>query len=174
MINAALNVPPVSGEFAELVSEHLDDLITYAAHLVGDAGSAVELTAGGIHHAARYPPARLQLDGRAALYRAVTRACRTGQRFPPRPRGPARLWHRGRPPFDVDFEGGDVATRMNTVKRALMTLPFERRAALLLRGVGQLRYAEIARALECSPEAAARLVAAARREFDSIYREIVL
>ncbi|HYA00307.1 MAG TPA: sigma factor-like helix-turn-helix DNA-binding protein [Candidatus Binatia bacterium] len=174
MITAAVNVPAMSGEFAELVAEHLDDLVTYAAHLVGDAESAVELTAGGVHHAARYPPVRLQADGRAALYRAVTRACRAGQRFPPRPRGPARLWHRNHPPFEIEFRGGDVASRMNTVKRALMTLPFERRAALLLRGVAQLRYAEIARALECSPEAAARLIAAARREFDTIYREIAL
>jgi DNA-directed RNA polymerase specialized sigma24 family protein len=63
---------------------------------------------------------------------------------------------------------------MNTVKRALMTLPFERRASLLLRDLAQLRYAEVARALECSPEAAGRLLAAARREFGSIYRELVI
>ncbi len=174
MITAALNVPVQSGEFAELVSEHLDDLLTYAVHLVGDATDALELTAGGVHHAGRYPPARLQIDGRAALYRAVTRACRTGQRFPPRRRGPSRLWHRSRPAFDLALEGGDSANRINTVKRALMALPFERRAALLLRSVAGLRYAEIGRALECSPEAAARLISAARREFDSIYREIAL
>jgi len=174
MFNAALNVPATSGEFAELVSEHLDDLVSYAAHLVGDADAAVELTAGGVHHAMRYPPARLQLDGRAALFRAVTRACRTGDRFPPRSRGPARLWRRGPAPLDVEIAGGADSTRMNTVRRALMTLPFERRAALLLRGVGQLTYAEMARALECSPEAVARLVAAARREFDGIYREIAI
>lgn len=174
MINAALNVPAVSGEFSELVSEHLDDLITYAAHLVGDAGSAVELVAGGVFHAAKYPPSRLQLDGRTALYRAVTRACRTGQRFPPRPHGAARLWRRSRPPFEVEFRGGDVATRMTTVKRALMTLPFERRAALLLRNLAELHHAEIAKALECSPEAAGRLLAAARREYSTIYREIAI
>jgi len=63
---------------------------------------------------------------------------------------------------------------MNTVKRALMTLPFERRAALLLRNLGRLRYAEIARALECSPEAAARMLAASRRQFSAIYREIAI
>jgi len=174
MINVAANVPATSGEFAELVSEHLDDLITYAAHLVGDADSAVELTAGGIFHAAKYPPAHLQVDGTTALYRAVTRACRTGERFPPRPRGPARLWHRSHLPFEAEFQGGDVASRMNTVKRALQTLPFERRAVLLLRNLGGLRYTEIARALECSPEAAARLLAAARREFSSVYREIAI
>jgi len=174
MTNAAVNVPAISGEFAELVSTHLDELITYAAHLVGDADSAVEMTAAGISHAAKYPPAHLRVDGTTALYRAVTRACRTGQRFPPRPRGPARLWHRSRPPFQVEFLGGDVAGRMNTVKRSLMTLPFERRAALLLRNLGQLSYAEIARVLECSPEAAARLLAGARRQFSSVYREIAI
>jgi DNA-directed RNA polymerase specialized sigma24 family protein len=174
MINAAANVPATSGEFTELVSEHLDDLVTYAAHLVGDADSAVELAAGGILHAAKYPPARLRVDGKAALYRAVTRACRTGDRFPPRPHGPSRLWHRNRTPFEVESDGGDVASRMNTVKRALMTLPFERRAALLLRDLAQLHYAEVARALECSPDAASRLLAAARREFGSIYRELVI
>jgi DNA-directed RNA polymerase specialized sigma24 family protein len=174
MITAAVNVPVQSGEFAELVSEHLDELLTYAVHLVGDAPAALELTAGGVHHAGRYPPARLQVDGRAALYRAVTRACRTGQRFPPRPRGPSRFWHRRPPAFDLALEGGDSATRINTVKRALMTLPFERRAALLLRGIAGLTYTEIGRALECSPEAAARLISAARREFDGVYREIAL
>jgi DNA-directed RNA polymerase specialized sigma24 family protein len=104
----------------------------------------------------------------------VTRACRTGERFPPRPRGAARLWHREPPAFEVGFEGGDAATRINTVKRALMTLPFDRRAALLLRALAGLGYQEIARVLECSPEAAAKLMAAARRAFDTIYREIAL
>jgi DNA-directed RNA polymerase specialized sigma24 family protein len=53
-------------------------------------------------------------------------------------------------------------------------LGFDRRAALLLRDLCGLDYHEMSRALECSPEAAARLVAAARREFGSIYREIAL
>lgn len=173
MINVAANVP-ASGEFAELVCDHLDDVVTYAAHLVGDVDNAVEFVAGGIYHATKYPPARLRLDGRTALYRAVTRACRTEQRFPPRPHGPARFFRRSRPPFQVEFEGGELVARMNTVKRALMTLAFDRRAALLLRDLGKLRYAEMSRALECSPEAAGRLLAAARREFGSVYREIVI
>jgi DNA-directed RNA polymerase specialized sigma24 family protein len=174
MINAAVNVPATSGEFAELVSERLDELITYATHLVGDADSAVEMTAAGIVHAAKYPPARVSVDGRAALYRSVTRACRTGQRFPPRPRGPARLWHHSQPAFEPVIRGGDEVHRMNTVKRALMTLPFDSRAALLLRNVAGLRHAEIARALECSPEAAGRQLAGARRQFSAVYREIAL
>jgi DNA-directed RNA polymerase specialized sigma24 family protein len=174
MINAAANVPATSGEFAELVSEYLDELITYAAHLAGDADSAVELAAAGIFHAAKYPPVRLRIDGPNALYRAVTRACRTGQRFPPRPHGPSRLWHRSRPPFEAELRGSDVAGRMNTVKRALMTLPFERRAVLLLRNLAQLHYGEIGRVLECSPEAASRLLAGARRQYSAVYREIAI
>jgi DNA-directed RNA polymerase specialized sigma24 family protein len=174
MINVAANVAPSSGEFTELVCDHLDDLVTYAAHLVGDVDNAVEFVAGGIYHATKYPPTRLRLDGRAALYRAVTRACRTEQRFPPRPHGPARFFRRSRPAFQVEFEGGDQVARMNTVKRALMTLAFERRAALLLRDLARLRYSEMSRALECSPEAAGRLLAAARREFGTVYREIAL
>jgi DNA-directed RNA polymerase specialized sigma24 family protein len=63
---------------------------------------------------------------------------------------------------------------MNTVKRALMTLTFERRAALLLRNVVGLRHAEIARVLECSPEAASRLLAGSRRQFSAVYREIAI
>ena len=78
MINVAANVPATSGEFAELVSEHLDELVTYAAHLVGDANSAVELAAAGIFHAAKYPPARV----------ARRRYCR------PLSRGDPRLPHR--------------------------------------------------------------------------------
>ena len=157
---------------------------------------AVAFVAGGIHHASRYPPARLRVDGRAALYRAVTRACRHGQRFPPRPQGIGRMFRRGA--GSIRLEVDDVsAGRINTVKRALAMLGFDRRAALLLRDLCGLDYNEMSRALECSPEAAARAVlerlgdrlpesraaapsllldavAAARREFGSIYREIVL
>lgn len=173
MINAAAHVLPDASELAGLVREHLDDLVSYATHLVGDAGDAVEFTAGGVYHATKYPPARLRVDGRASLFRAVTRACRQEHRFPARPSGPIRLFRRTRPPFhaDVDAAGAD---RMNTVKRALMTLPFDRRAALLLRDLSGLQYREIAIALECSPDAAARLLAGARREFGTAYQEIAI
>jgi DNA-directed RNA polymerase specialized sigma24 family protein len=63
---------------------------------------------------------------------------------------------------------------MNTVKRALMSISFDRRAALLLRDLVGLDYREMSRVLECSPDAVARLVAAARREFGDIYREIAI
>jgi DNA-directed RNA polymerase specialized sigma24 family protein len=173
MINVAAPVLPDASALAGLAREHLDDLVTYATHLVGGVEDAVEFVAGGIYHASRYPPARLQADGRVALYRAVTRACRQEQRFPPRPHGPARFFKRSRAPFHVDVDSGDAA-RINTVKRALMTVPFERRAALLLRDLAGLSYREIGMSLECSPEAAARLLAGARREFGTVYREIAI
>ena len=168
-----INAPPLpdASELAALVRENLDGLVTYATHLIGDADDAVEFVAGGVYHAARYPPARLQADGQAALYRAVTRACRNEQRFPPQGHGPARLFRRRRPAFAAEIHA-DAAARMNTVKRALAAVPFDRRSALLMRDLSKLTYRQMATALECSPEAAARLLAAARRQFGSVYREI--
>jgi DNA-directed RNA polymerase specialized sigma24 family protein len=172
MINVAAPVLPNASDLAGLVREHLDDLLTYATHLVGDADEALEFVAGGVHHASKYPPSRLAVDGRAALYRAVTRACRQEQRFPPRPSGPTRFFRRTRRPLSADVHGG--AARINTVKRALTLVGHERRSALLLRDLAGLNYREMAQALECSPDAAARLLAAARREFGTVYREIAL
>ena len=173
MLNVEPHASNDASELAALVREHLDALCTYATHLVGDADDALEFVAGGVHHAARYPPARLRVDGRVALYRAVTTACRTEQRYPPRPSGPMRLLGRRRPGFHAEIDAR-AAGRMNTVKRALATVAFDRRAALLLRDLVGLEYREVARALECSPEQAARLLAGARRDFGSVYREIAL
>lgn len=172
MINVAADIAPDASDLAGLACGHLDDLVTYVTHLTGNADDAVEFVAGGLAHAAKYPPARLRLDGRAALYRAATRACRQGHRFPPRGHAP-RFLRRPRPAFFARMDG-DAATRMNTVKRALAMLPFDRRAALLLHDLAGLDYREMSRALECSPEAAGRLLAAARRDFGTIYSEIAL
>lgn len=173
MINVAAHIAPDASDLAGLACEYLDDLATFATHLTGSLDDGIEFLAGGLAGAARYPPARLRTDGRAALYRAVTRACRQEHRFPPRGHGPARFFRRGRPIFHAEVDG-DAAARMNTVKRALMSIPFERRAALLLHDLGGLDYREMSRALECSPEAASRLLAAARRDFGTIYSEIAL
>jgi DNA-directed RNA polymerase specialized sigma24 family protein len=173
MLNVAPNIIPDASELAVLVRENLDELATFATHLVGDADAGLEFVAAGIHHASRYPPAHVRVDGRVSLFRAVTRACRHEQRFPPRPTGPARFFRRSRPAFHPEVQA-DAAARMNTVKRALATVAFERRAAVLLHDLARLSYKEMGRALECSPEAASRLLAGARREFGSIYREIAL
>jgi DNA-directed RNA polymerase specialized sigma24 family protein len=173
MLNVAPHVLTDASELAVLVRENLDELATYATHLVGDADAGLEYVAAGIHHAGRYPPARIRVDGRVSLFRAVTRACRHEQRFPPRPTGPARFFKRSKQSFHPEVEA-DAAARMNTVKRALATVAFERRAAVLLHDMARLSYKEVGRALECSPEAASRLLAGARREFGSIYREIAL
>jgi DNA-directed RNA polymerase specialized sigma24 family protein len=173
MTSVAAHVLPEASELAFLVREHLDDLVTYATHLVGDAGDALEFVAAAIQHAGRYPEARVRADGRVALYQAVTRACQHQQRFPPRPHGPARLLRRARQPLAAEVDASE-AVRVNTVKRSLMTVPFERRAALLLRDRARLNYREMGRALECSPETASRLLAGARRDFGTVYREIAL
>jgi hypothetical protein len=53
MINVAAPVLPDASALVGLVREHLDDLVTYATHLVGDVDDAVEFVAGGIYHASR-------------------------------------------------------------------------------------------------------------------------
>jgi len=173
MINVAPPAEANASELAELVRDHLDQLATYATHLVGNADEAMDYVAGGIYHATKYPPARIRTDGRAWLYRAVTRACKHQQCFPPRPHGPARFFRRHKPLFEATYDA-ESARRMNTVKRALMSIPEQRRAALLLRDLAKLSYAEMATCLECSPESAGRLLAAARRDFGTIYREIAI
>lgn len=173
MLNVEPHVTTPAGALAALVREHLDALCTYATHLVGDADDALEFATAGLHHATRYPPARLRVDGRVALYRAVTSACRTEQRYPPRPSGAMRLLGRRRTGFHAEVDAR-AAERINTVKRALMTVQFDRRASLLLRDLVGFDYREIGRALECSPEQAARLLAGARRDFGTVYREIAL
>lgn len=171
MLNVSAHVLDNAGDLATLMRENLDELVTYATHLVGDPDDAMEYVAGGLYHATKYPPTRLHTDGRAALYRAVTRACRQQHRYPPRGHGPVRLFRRRNPAFVAEMDASSAA-RMNTVKRALMTVAFERRSALLLRDRAHLSYRQMATALECSPEAAARQLAAARRQFGSVYREI--
>jgi DNA-directed RNA polymerase specialized sigma24 family protein len=173
MINVLANIAPDASDLAGLACEHLDDLATYATHLTGSADDALDFVAGGLAHAAKYPPMRLWQDGRAALYRAVTRACRHNHRFPPRGHSPGRFLRKPKSPFQAEVDS-EAASRMNTVKRALMTIPFDRRAALLLHDLGGLDYREMSRALECSPEASGRLLAAARRDFGTIYSEIAL
>ncbi|HEY8673683.1 MAG TPA: hypothetical protein VIM76_07980, partial [Candidatus Dormibacteraeota bacterium] len=68
MINVSAHIAPEARELAATVREQLDDLVTYATHLVNHQADAVAFVAGGIHHASRYPPTRLRVDGRAALY----------------------------------------------------------------------------------------------------------
>src|SRR5258708_14794573 len=68
MPHVTAHVPVVASQLAVLVREHLDALCTYATHLVGDGEDAIEFVAAGIHHATRYPPARIEADGRVALY----------------------------------------------------------------------------------------------------------
>lgn len=155
----------------ELARQQLDPLVSYAIHLTGTPEEAVEYVTAGLFQARHFPPASLQRDGKAILYRSVTRAARQRQRYPPQRRGVARLFSKRPALISLGPSAADAA-RINTAKRALLATEFSRRAALLLRDLAKLSYREISVALECSPEAASRLVAAARREFGSIYRDI--
>ncbi len=155
----------------ELAHQQLDPLITYALHLTGTPEDAVEYVSAGLYYARHFPSSSLRRDGRAILYRSVTRAARQRQHYPPQRRGLARIFAKKPPLVSLGAEAGEAA-RINTAKRALMATEFSRRAALLLRDLAQLSYREIGVAMECSPEAASRLVASARREFGSIFRDI--
>ncbi|MGA7172229.1 MAG: hypothetical protein WCB86_05850 [Candidatus Dormiibacterota bacterium] len=171
-MNTVLERPQIAASTLEdLGRQHLDALVTYALHLTGTVEDAVEYVTAGMFHARHFPAAALQRDGRAILYRAVTRAARLNQHYPPQRRGVARLFAK-RPALISLGPAATDAARINTAKRALLATEFGRRAALLLRDLAKLSYREIGVAMECSPEAASRLVASARREFGSIYRDI--
>lgn len=172
VMNIVLERPQTAASTLEgLVRQHLDALATYAIHLTGTPEEAVEYVTAGLFHARHFPPASFQSDGKAILYRSVTRAARQHQHFPPQRRGVARLFSKRPPLISLGTSAAD-ASRINTAKRALLATEFSRRSALLLRDLAKLTYREIGVATECSPEAASRLVAAARREFGSIYRDI--
>lgn len=174
VMNSVLERPSTTAStLEELARQQLDALVTYAIHLTGAPDEAVEYVTAGLYYARHFPPASFQRDGRAILYRAVTRAARQHQHFPPQRRGVARLFAK-RPPLISLGASASEANRINTSKRALLATEFSRRAALLLRDMVKLSYREIGVAMECSPEAASRLVAASRREFGSIYRDIAI
>ncbi len=171
-MNSVLERPPTAASTLEaLARQHLDTLISYAIHLTGDAEEAVEYVTAGLHQTRHFPPASLQREGRAILYRSVTKAAKQHQHYPPLRRGVGRLFAKRPPLINLGSSASDAA-RINTAKRAMLATDFPLRASLLLRDFAKLSYREIAVALECSPEAASRLVARGRREFGSIYRDI--
>ncbi|MGH7610278.1 MAG: hypothetical protein ACREOD_10180 [Candidatus Dormibacteria bacterium] len=171
-MNSVLEKPSTAASTLEDLSrQQLGAVVTYTLHLTGTPEDAVEYVVAGLFHARHFPAAALQRDGRAILYRSVTRAARQNQHYPPQRRGVARLFSKRPPLISLGATATDAA-RINTTKRALLATEFSRRAALLLRDLVRLSYREIGVALECSPEASSRLVASARREFGSIYRDI--
>ena len=64
MTSVAAHVLPETSELAFLVREHLDDLATYATHLVGDASDALE------------EPVHRRPDGQAAPWSISMRRAR--------------------------------------------------------------------------------------------------
>jgi len=172
VMNSVLGRPQIAAsKLEELGRQQLDALVTYAIHLTGTPEDAVEYVTAGLFHARTFPASALQRDGRAILYRAVTRAASQNQHYPPQRHGVARLFAKRPALISLGASAADAA-RINTAKRALLATEFEKRAALLLRDLAKLSYREIGVAMESTPEKASRLVASARREFGSIYRDI--
>ncbi|MGH7758964.1 MAG: hypothetical protein ACREN7_06615, partial [Candidatus Dormibacteria bacterium] len=147
-MNTVLDRPQIAASTLEdLGRQYLDALVTYALHLTGSSEDAVEYVAAGLFRARHFPAAALQREGRAILYRSVTRAARQNQHYPPQRRGVARLFSK-RPALISLGPGGDDAARINTAKRALLATELSRRAALLLRDLAKLTYREIGVAME--------------------------
>jgi hypothetical protein len=91
-MNTVLERPQIAAStLEELSRQQLDALVTYAIHLTGTPEDAVEYVTAGLFHARPFPAAALRRDGRAILYRSVTRAASQNQHYPPQRRGMARL-----------------------------------------------------------------------------------
>ncbi|MDA8332330.1 MAG: hypothetical protein M0027_14240, partial [Candidatus Dormibacteraeota bacterium] len=98
-MNTVLERPQTAAStLEELARQQLDALVTYTIHLTGTPEEAVEYVTAGLYRARHFPPASLQRDGRAILYRAITRAARQHQHFPPQRRGVGRIFSK-RPPL---------------------------------------------------------------------------
>jgi RNA polymerase sigma-70 factor (ECF subfamily) len=170
-MSVAANASQEHQQFADLVRENSDSLVTFAANLVGNAKDGADFVAAGIRHAQKFPPLRMQQDGAPVLYRAVLRACRQRQRYPEPPKRLARLFGRNKTAVGLKVDASD-AMKMSTQKRALATLDFNQRAALLLVDLAHFTYEQAAIPMQCSPQEFARQIAASRRELSIAIREI--
>ncbi len=157
-------------DIAAIACANLDPLVTYAAHLMEEAVTGWEQVRTGFSHFAKHPPAPGSDQVRALLYKEVTRACRATQA---RRAGWRRLLSSpaARIQHGMELKQAD---RTNTVKRGLVRVSFDSRAALLLHDLARFSYREMAIAMETTPESASRQLAAARREFGGVFREVSL
>ena len=141
--------------FGDLLERHEREIFAYALRLVGDRDDADDVYQETFLAAFRgWPPPRRGQE-RAWLYRIAT------NKVIDRARKAKRLVRMA----DLRLAAPDRdGVSMADLSAAIKVLPEGQRAAFVLRKLQGLEYADIARALECSEEAARSRVAEAMKK----------
>ena len=148
-----MSSPP---DFESLVKAHSAELFAYLWRMLRETPDAEDCLQETFLRAYRaYPRLDAQANYRAWLYKIATNAART------------YLKRRGRiaaqtVDLDPDLQHDDVSLldridqrqKLAAVAQAVEALPYQQRAALIMRKYQELSYAEIAVTLDCTQDAA--------------------
>ncbi len=147
--------------FAELLARHEREIFAYALRLTGDRDEADDVYQDTFLAAFRaWPPPRRGQE-RAWLYRIAT------NKVIDRARRARRLVRMGDLALAAPERDGTSLADLST---AVRVLPPGQRAAFVLRKLQGLAYADVARALDCSEEAARSRVAEAMKKVKEAMR----
>ena len=143
-------------------------VLDYAARLTDRIDDAPGIACAAFRQVAERPPASTSENIRAEVLRVATRLSHDLIR--------PRHWFtfRRRPNFDLILEGfpdaeARRALRRDTLQRALMALPFEDRAVILLRDFLKLSYEEIEQVTGISPRKLVHALDRSRADLSEIY-----
>lgn len=164
-------------DFESLITTHSAAVFAYLWRLLYDAADAEDALQETFLRAFRAYPG-LRADGHANptawLYRIATNTARTHQRR--RARTASRtaaldpaLVAGGASPAEL----ADQRQQLSAVAQAVETLPYQQRAALILRKYQELPYADIARVLDCTEAAARANVYQAMKKLRQLLAEVV-
>jgi len=147
-----MNIPAT---FGELLERHESEIFAYALRMTGDRDDADDVYQETFLAAFRaWPPPRRGME-RAWLYRIATNKVIDASRRR------KRLVRIG----DLELAAPDRdGVTMADLTAAVKTLPAGQRAAFVLRRVEGLTYADVARILECSEDAARARVSEATKK----------
>ena len=160
-------------DFESLIELHSAEILGYLWRMFRDTADAEDCLQETFLRAYRaYPRLRASTNHRAWLYKIATNTART--QLQRRQRIEAHsidldpdLLHAG-PSLSEDL---DRKQMLAAVARAVEALPYQQRAALIMRKYQELDYAEIASALACSEEAARANVYQALRKLRAQFAE---
>jgi RNA polymerase sigma-70 factor (ECF subfamily) len=151
--------------FEQLFAEYRGPILNYLYRVVGDPAVAEDLTQDAFTRAWR---ARLQLasveNPRAWLYRIATNAARDHLR-----RRRLLVWlplsgESDRQPLLASASHEEMVLESEQMRQALLKLSPDNRVALVLYTCQECSVAEVAQALDISPEAARQRLVRARRQ----------